>query len=161
MKSGEDGFERASRMKRLKAMVERSMHRELVGEDKCRLIDSFVRGGAFDDFPKNERDIHDENWVDPMPDRTGGYEELLVAHLERACELYGSAKQLPEPRWLAGKILNSSDPELLKNVREMRMSELSVERLLGHVESLRLGFSPRLAVSIARRAMLVLLGRSR
>ncbi len=58
-------------------------------------------------------------------------------------------------------LLTSRDPSYGVDLRELPAPGLSVDRVLAHVCSFRLGISERVAVSIARRVSLVLLNDAR
>jgi hypothetical protein len=144
---------------------ERLRHRPL-GRRKEQFVVTFIESGRAASYPAPAEDLRDENFWDRRAGKqiftashVGNVPEELAAQIARAYEVSAEPSDvaLPIAHVLAQDLLDSADHELVCKVSTMPFAQISVERLLAHVESLSLSLSARLKATIARRAFLVLL----
>lgn len=125
---------------------------------KHKFIEEFVASKRVDDYPCLDEDLADEN-RHLLADYQGQtLRTLLVTEVRRCFERYAGPSGI-DPAGVAHELLRSEHGGELHVVRDLPIHVLEIDLLLAHVEALGFDLSPRLAVSIARRAFLLLLNR--
>lgn len=152
--------QRASRVARARAAEEQrrdGLRRLAHGwASRAEFIERFVRQERHRDYPVVPEDLVDEatTRVYERPTLDG----VLAAEIERAIAKNTTPFAMPGDV-IALWLLTSDDEAHHVHVSTLPKEAISVGRLLGHVEALGVRFDPAVAISIARRATIVLLNR--
>ena len=155
----EDQEKEAQRRNRYHCQRERLMPNDQIAD-----LEKFIEGFAASDvrsYPAPKLELKDENGgmaLKLSPHGEGTVVKLLEEHIQRALRWHGQEERAAlEARRISTRLLDSSDPRLACAVGSLPFTEITVGRLLGHVEALGLGLEPALTATIARRAWLVLM----
>lgn len=132
----------------------------LTGKQKEQFIVRFVAERKIETYPDDGAEILAENQEEWDPAQKVGVQlersiRAIYARLWSGCA--GVAKEPPSARMVATDLLDSMDGDEFCLLRQMPLPKLSVERVLGHVESLGFAFAPAVSIAVARVAAMALL----
>lgn len=127
-------------------------------DETRRGVEDFVASDRIASYPLDEGDLADEADV---PTGVVAPRLWLEAEIQRAYVRVGAPNAEPEASTIAQWLLTSHDATFAVDVEHLPKHAATPARLLAHVESLGLGLSKRLAVTIARRASLLLMNADR
>jgi len=116
--------------------------------NKAAFIRAFVDEQRIQRYPAPDEELRDENVANsygkmPLP-------EWFTVQIGRVLERNAVRADL-SPRNVANQLLMSHDEELGRDLGEVPVAKVDPSRILGHVEWLKLGLSPQVTASIARR----------
>ena len=164
--------ERASRRSQLRKELELDAELVLSGlrlmnrpsdNAKERFIQSFVRNRVIEKFPVIAEDLSAESevrWYDSEDRRRSpDIKTVLAKEVDEAFRL-AEAEPLVSSYIVATKILSSDVGSNTLILADVPIGELDVDLILGHIVSLGYRWHPRIAISVARRTMIVLLNRN-
>jgi O-acetyl-ADP-ribose deacetylase (regulator of RNase III) len=121
--------------------------------------DDFIESKAIENYPYHQEDVDAENAV-TAPQVEQPLRDALV-HAVKCALALGDSVCAHTPTAIAQWLITSHDDHYAVDMPDLPLPALSVERTLAHVESLRLGLQPRVAISLARRAVVILRCHSR
>lgn len=142
------------------ALNEQSMLANRIGDaEKQRFVDRFMRDDRLSGYPLHEDDQLDEN---EWPGEDGRrhrrtMQATLASEIRRAFGRAGFTGA--DPVAVATDLLASEHGNDLREIISTPLPAVSVPLVLAHIETLGFGLPPPVAVSIARRAMMVLMNR--
>lgn len=128
---------------------------------KERFIESFIASKSIDRFPFIEADAVEDSkvlWADE--EALPSMRDVLAKEIE-ASFVQAGAEAPATSKVIATKILSSDTDANLGIVADLPQPDVSVDLVLAHVVALGYRWPPRIALSVARRATIVLLNRSK
>lgn len=142
------------------ALNEHSMLANRIGDaEKQRFVDRFMRDDRLSGYPLRQDDQLDENeWPGEDESRhRRTMQATLASEIRRAFSRAGFSGA--DPVAVATDLLASEHGDDLREIISTPLPTVSVPLVLAHLETLGFGLPPQVAVSVARRAMMVLLNR--
>lgn len=128
---------------------------------KERFINDFRKRRMIEKFPVVEDDLVQESyvgWFDNESNWSASMKDVLAGEIERAFVAAGS-EPLASSAIVATKILSSDTGCNVGILADVPLTSLEVDLVLAHIVSLGYRWPPRVAISVARRATIIILNR--
>ncbi len=123
-----------------------------IDRGRAERIEQFVAENRIAEYPAEREDLVLENKEAEYGDSP--FEQAILDQVKRAL---AHEQEFYEAGVLTGWILNSMDVNVGTDLSYLPASSVTACRILAHIETLGITFSPRLAVTMARRIALVLM----
>lgn len=149
---------------------QKSIVNRISSEEKQRHVEAFCDGARIAEYPKIDSDVAEENalrWLiwneKEEQDHIGmkSIEDALAEEIERAHLMVDDQPPPASARLMSSNLLASDLAGKIGTLGDIQSRDVSLDLVLAHLEALGYELAPRLSISIARRALLLLINRGK